>query len=299
MGLILFSFATCLAMVVGSVSNLSMVKSDYIGQSWFPRGDSITISKVYRTRDRLVVEGHYDLVSGDQARLALHLTSTNAAKNTKAPEDSLQEMRISNGQGDFKLFHSLLVPGLPHLSMYADGQSFADLFFGAKSEALAESKLILGGNRSDAPVNSLTDQIVVEHLAMRMLAAIRDKDDDALKALPTDRVKGWGDALPQFAFEMRERFQEMRGRPFAMQIAETAMQGGAALVKCTDPQQLNGIYLALFFVKTADGWKNGWLHNAPPSMPLQDFWQQVPPAQSPATNASALPGNGNGNGERP
>ncbi len=40
-----------------------------------------------------------------------------------------------------------------------------------------------------------------------MLVAIRDKDDVSLKALTTDRIKGWPDALPQFAIEMRERFR--------------------------------------------------------------------------------------------
>jgi RNA polymerase sigma-70 factor (ECF subfamily) len=59
-------------------------------------------------------------------------------------------------------------------------------------------------------------------------------------------------------------------------VAETEIQGDAALVKCDDPQKLDGMYLVLFFVKSADGWKNWYLHNAPPTKPLQDFWKQVP-----------------------
>jgi hypothetical protein len=49
-------------------------------------------------------------------------------------------MQISKGRGDFELIHSHLVPGLPHVSLYADGRSFAALYFGTEAEALEESK---------------------------------------------------------------------------------------------------------------------------------------------------------------
>jgi hypothetical protein len=49
-------------------------------------------------------------------------------------------MQISNGHGYFELTDSHVVPGLPHISMYADGESFAALYFGTKAEALEESK---------------------------------------------------------------------------------------------------------------------------------------------------------------
>ncbi len=116
-------------------------KSNYIGQTSFPFGDSIEITSVVRSNDRLMAKGHYQLVSRDQATLALYLTtrSTNAA-----PTDSRQTLQISKGSGDFELVHTHLVPGLPHVSMYADGRPFAGIYFGNKDEAVVESKLDLG-----------------------------------------------------------------------------------------------------------------------------------------------------------
>jgi len=113
------------------------IKSDYIGQAWFPKGDSIEITSVERSTNRMVVKGHYNLVSTDEAELAFYITTST---NMRVPEDSQQRMQISKGRGDFELIHSHLVPGLPHVSMYADGEPIAALYFGTKAEALEESK---------------------------------------------------------------------------------------------------------------------------------------------------------------
>jgi len=115
----------------------STVKTNYIGQSYFPLGDSIEITSVTRSSDRMVVKGHYNLVSHDSALLALYITSTNstASTNQSLPEDAAQQKRISKGHGDFELTHSHLFPGLPHVAMYADGHNFADQYFGIQSEA--------------------------------------------------------------------------------------------------------------------------------------------------------------------
>ena len=110
-------------------------KSDYIGQACFPKGDSIEITSVKRTKNQMTVKGHYDLVSHDQAELALYITST----NQNVSEDASQRMRIVKGRGDFELIHSHLVPGLPHVAMYANGKHFANLYFGTQAEALEES----------------------------------------------------------------------------------------------------------------------------------------------------------------
>jgi serine/threonine protein kinase/tetratricopeptide (TPR) repeat protein len=115
-------------------------KSDYIGQASFPKGDFIDITSVERSKTQMTVKGHYNLVSADHATLALYITST----NRNVPEDATQQMQISKGCGDFELTHRHLVPGWPHLSMYADGGSFAALYFGTKSESLEESKLPKG-----------------------------------------------------------------------------------------------------------------------------------------------------------
>jgi serine/threonine protein kinase/photosystem II stability/assembly factor-like uncharacterized protein len=114
-----------------SASNFS------IGQTYFPEGDSIEITSVERSENRMMVKGHYNLISHDNALLALYITTTN---DIRVPTDSTQQMQISKGRGDFELVHTHLVPGLPHVSMYADGHPFAALYFGTKAEALDESK---------------------------------------------------------------------------------------------------------------------------------------------------------------
>ncbi len=128
------------------------------------------------------------------------------------------------------------------------------------------------------------DQVAVEDLAMEMLVAIRDKDDAKLVAAAVD-LKGWREALPHFALEMRERFAQMTGKPFTMYPGESLVQGSRAVVKCTGPKELGGIYLVLFFVKTDAGWRNWTLRNSPPNKPLSDFLKMYPdaaPASEPA-----------------
>jgi Flp pilus assembly protein TadD len=118
----------------------ALVRSDYIGQAWFPGGDSIEITSVERSANRMVVRGHYSLVSHDQAMLALYCTSTNGAN---VPEDPTQTMQISKGRGNFELSRSHLYPGLHHVSMYSswpEGNSFAALYFGTEAEAREESR---------------------------------------------------------------------------------------------------------------------------------------------------------------
>ena len=121
----------------------------HIGQASFPGGDFIEITSVERSTNRMVVKGHYDLASHDQAMLALYITST----NRNVPEDATQRMQISKGRGDFELTHRHLVPGWPHVSMYVDGGSFAAVYFGTRAEALEESNLPNGYSLAtgDAP----------------------------------------------------------------------------------------------------------------------------------------------------
>jgi serine/threonine protein kinase len=108
----------------------------YIGRKNFHQGDYIEIASVERSTNQMIVKGYYSLVSHDQALLALYITTTN---DIRVPTDSTQQMQISKGRGDFELIDSHLVPGLPHVSMYADGHPFAALYFGTKAEALEES----------------------------------------------------------------------------------------------------------------------------------------------------------------
>jgi hypothetical protein len=108
----------------------------YVGQTWFPEGDSIEIASVERTKGQMTVRGHCNLVSHNQASLELHITTSNGGPT---PTDAKQHVQIPKGQGSFELTHPHVVPGLPHVSMYADGHPFASLYFGTKAEALEES----------------------------------------------------------------------------------------------------------------------------------------------------------------
>lgn len=124
------------------------------------------------------------------------------------------------------------------------------------------------GLRSASKSQVTGDNVVVEDLALRILAAIRDKEDNVLKDLAVDRIKGWRDALPQFAFELRERVQQGTGKPFALKVGESLVDGDYAAVKCTGSAELEGKYLVLFFAKAENGWRNCSLRNSPSGTPL-------------------------------
>ena len=113
------------------------VESDFIGQTWFPLGDSIEITSCERTDNQMTIKGHYNLVSHDAASLELHITTMDSIIVTN---DAEQSIKISKGSGDFELTHLHVVPGLPHVSMYADGHTFASYYFGTEKEAIEESK---------------------------------------------------------------------------------------------------------------------------------------------------------------
>ncbi len=118
----------------------------------------------------------------------------------------------------------------------------------------------------DAPTRS---PIAVEDLALHMIVAIREKDDAKLKSLASDRIKGWPDALPVFAVELREHFRQFTGNDtFDLKAGESLVDGDLAAVRCTGPAELEGKCLVFFFVKTADGWRNHSLRNSTVSTPL-------------------------------
>ena len=123
-----------------------------------------------------------------------------------------------------------------------------------------------------AKPGSSGDQVIVEDLALRMLVAIREKDDAALRSLATDKLKDWHAVLPQFALEMRERFQQHMGKPFQMFPVESFLKGDRAVVKCTGAKQ---VYLVLYFVRTPDGWRNWMLRNSPLTVPLVAYGDET------------------------
>jgi serine/threonine protein kinase len=159
------------------IFHTSSIKSDYIGQPHFPQGDSIEITVVERSKDQMTVKGHYNLVSHDQAALALYTTTTNISSSTTDPK---QEMHISKGSGNFELTHPHLVPGLPHVSMYpvAGGEPFAELYFGTEAEASGERKLNLGHPQvvSVSPADGATNVDVMQELHVRFDRPMNSND---------------------------------------------------------------------------------------------------------------------------
>jgi hypothetical protein len=115
----------------------------FVGQSSFPAGDSIEITSVVQFSDRVVVKGHYNLLSAKDAELGFYITTW---RTVSVPTDQTQLKHIFKGEGDFELTHSHLVPGLMHVSMYSlsGGKPFAGVYFGNKEDAAAESKMDLG-----------------------------------------------------------------------------------------------------------------------------------------------------------
>jgi serine/threonine protein kinase len=130
-------------------------------------------------------------------------------------------------------------------------------------------KMVQNANASAATPVDRHDQIAVEDLALHMIVAIREKDDNKLRSLACDRVKDWRDALPVFAVELREHYRQSTGNEsFDMRAGESLVDGDLAAVKCTGPKELTGKCLVLFFVKTADGWRNHSLRASMENVPL-------------------------------
>jgi serine/threonine protein kinase/tetratricopeptide (TPR) repeat protein len=118
--------------------NLRSRDSFYVGQTWFPQGDSIEITSVERSADRMVVKGRYNLISRDEALLTLYVTSANRSSWS---DDPRQSREITRGHGEFELIHphlAAVLPGLPHVSMYGDRKPFASVYFGTAAEAAEE-----------------------------------------------------------------------------------------------------------------------------------------------------------------
>lgn len=185
-------------------------KSDYIGQADFPYGDSIEITSVERTPERMVVKGRYNLVSHDRAELALYITTKT---NIAVPTDSTQTKEISKGAGEFELIHSHLVPGWPHVSMYADGGSFAALYFGTKEEAAEESKLPNGwslatGKENAAKLAKLGWQL----WQSGKLAQAEEKFQQAVRLAPDDANAwnglGWAEFNSGNSQDAEQAFQK-------------------------------------------------------------------------------------------
>jgi uncharacterized membrane protein (UPF0127 family) len=153
------TFTTLIAFVLLNVSSVFAGNSDttdtnfYIGQASFPAGDSIEINSVQWLPDRIVVKGHFNLVSADRAKLAFYITTSTPIE---VPNSNKQIVEIYRGEGPFTLTDPNLADGLPHVTMYSDPDEipFAGVYFGTQEEAAKESALNLGYHRSQTLANS-------------------------------------------------------------------------------------------------------------------------------------------------
>jgi len=120
------------------------------------------------------------------------------------------------------------------------------------------------------------DQIRVEDTAIQLLAAMRDKDEKAMREMATDSViKQWPGALIYFASELRERYQHEFEKPLALWPTETFIDGDFAVVRCTSKDtkaKLNDWCLGLIFYKMKDGtWRNAAFAGTRTDMSLAAF----------------------------
>ena len=117
----------------------------------------------------------------------------------------------------------------------------------------------------------MTDRVLVEDVALHLIVAIREKDDDKLKSLAADEIDGWSAALPTFAVELRERYRQLVGdEGFDLAATETLVKEDLAVVRCTGPEVLQGRCLILSFARTPSGWKNCLLRNSTEDIPLSE-----------------------------
>ena len=156
----------------------------------------------------------------------------------------------------------------------------------AKVTGIAPAQSSVSTNQTRPPLSA--DQIRVEDTALRLLAAMRDKEDKVLRELATDSItKGWGKALPHFSFELREKFEHEFGKPMALWPAESLLEGDFAVVRCTSKEtetKLNGWYLGLIFYKTKDGtWRNAGLAGATADLSLTRFLAEFKSNNIPAS----------------
>jgi hypothetical protein len=107
-----------------------------LGRAEFAPGDSITITNVQGTRDEIApnetyaVEGSYTLTSHDEAVLAFYATTSSP---DRTPTDPRQVVKITKGQGTFRLVKTMHKEGYPHVSFYPGGNgggSFGEVYFG-------------------------------------------------------------------------------------------------------------------------------------------------------------------------
>jgi hypothetical protein len=100
------------------------------------------------------------------------------------------------------------------------------------------------------------DHRLVEDLAHRMIMAIREKDDAKLREFASKQIADWPDALPRYAAKLRELYRRFTGNnALDLRPGKALVEDELAVVRSDGPAELNGKCLAMYFVKTDEGWR--------------------------------------------
>ena len=68
--------------------------------------------------------------------------------------------------------------------------------------------------------------------------------------------------------------QSTGNEAFDLRASESLVDGKLAVVRCTGPAELKGKCLALYFVKTDDGWRNHSLRATTQDVPLPELMRE-------------------------
>ncbi|MCE9613831.1 MAG: protein kinase [Lentisphaerae bacterium] len=227
-----------------------------------------------------------DVLFDETAVVRTQVTNTDAGtelrvKFTKPGWKSFAEVLASNSRERLAVLvdgEVRLVPEVRATFIHGNEEIGWTIDSSAVAEVITMALTSAARTTADAPpveapianVDSL-ERAAVEKVARKLLAAMRDKDDAALKATACDLIPGWGDGLPVFAKELRRTLEEMRGSTEDFnRIDEVYVEGDYAAVKAAGNEKYP-MCLILFFSHTLDGWRNYSLRNAPLNASLKDL----------------------------
>jgi len=113
--------------------------------------------------------------------LAAYTTAMDAAHGT-SPSLTVQSTNVDRGEGTFTLFLPMLYRGWPHVSFYADGESFGEVYFGTGDSVL---KQWWGSNEAnDATPTEATETQQSDEDVRRVTIAISDRQTATAESQP-------------------------------------------------------------------------------------------------------------------
>jgi len=171
-----------------SLEDQKFIKVPFVqGATSFKGGNSITIlevrgtAKTFKPGNIYWIKGTYTLRSHDRAMLAAYTTAMDAAHGT-SPSLTVQSTNVDRGEGTFTLFLPMLYRGWPHVSFYADGESFGEVYFGTGDSVL---KQWWGANEAnDATPTEATETQQSDEDVRRVTIAISDDQTATAESQP-------------------------------------------------------------------------------------------------------------------